>query len=487
MKKIAILFLTLLFTSCEGLLEEVPTDRLSQENFYKSKEDLIAALNAVYAQVRGANSYGTNYPAQLNGMTDFCISRGTQIPVSEFQGLDGTNIGRTDVIWRDLFQSINASNIVIQTVKAVNITEAEKNAIEAEARFLRALNYYNLVRNYGGVPLRTTPIGEVSQVRGKRASVDEVYKLITDDLQYAEINLPKTVTSGQAGRPTQFAAKLLLASVYLTRENWALARDKADEVIKSGLYSLVEVKTSDDFEKLYGADLTTTTEEVFYIKYARITGQGWGYPSYQHPADGPYTTGVRAHFTLPTLPLIKNWSDKDLRKDYNLYSSYTNRSGKLTTFPTAEPICFRKFRDTPANPAGNDFPILRYAEALLIYAEAVSQANNGPTAQALESLNKVHRRAYGYPSGSVSPVDFTLEGQSAASFRELVMTERAYEFMMEASRWYDLKRLGVAKLKEIIKTARGKDVKDAHLFWPIPKQEMDNNPDLTPADQNPGY
>ncbi|MFN3377902.1 MAG: RagB/SusD family nutrient uptake outer membrane protein [Runella zeae] len=488
MKKIFFACLVLFLTSCERLLEEVPTDRLSQENFYQSKDDLIAALNAVYSQVRGANSYGTNYPAQLNGMTDYCISRGTQIPVSEFQGLDGTNIARTDAVWRDLYQSINSANIVIQaTPNVASVSEADKNAIVAEARFLRAFNYYNLVRNYGGVPLRTAPIFEVSQTRGKRASVEEVYKLIIEDLQFAENSLPKTVSAGQAGRPTQGAAKLLLASVYLTRENWAGARDKADEVIKSGVYSLVEVKTSDDFEKLFGADLATTPEEVFYIKYARITGQGWGYPSYQHPADGPYTTGVRAHFTLPTLPLIRDWSDKDLRKDYNLYSSYTNRSGRLTTFPAAEPICFRKFRDLPANPAGNDFPVLRYAEALLIYAEAASQANGGPTAQALEALNKVHRRAYGYLSTTTSPVDFSLAGLSAASFRDLVMTERAYEFMMEASRWYDLKRLGTTKLKEVIKTARGKDVKDTHLMWPIPKQEMDNNPDLSASDQNPGY
>lgn len=486
MKKSLFLFFALTIAGCSDLLTEVPLDRLSQENFYQTKDDLIAGLNAVYAQVRGANSYGTNYPAQLNGLADYCISRGTQTPVSEFKGLDGTNIGRTDNIWRDIFQSINSANIIIKVVPSVNLTDADKNAILGEARFMRAFNYYNLVRNYGGVPLRTEPVTNVAETSGKRATQEEVYKLITDDLLFAETILPRT--QAQVGRPTQWAAKLLLASVYLTRENWVSARDKADEVIKSGLYALVEVKVADDFEKVFGPDMATSPEEVFYIKYARIAGQGWGYPSYQHPADGPYTTGVRAHFTNTTIPLIKNWSDKDLRKDYNLYSSYVNRSGKLTTFPTAEPICFRKYRDSPANPPGNDFPFLRYAEALLIYAEAASQANNGPTAQALENLNKVHRRAYGVPSTTPAPaVDFTLAGQTATSFRDLVMTERAYEFMMEASRWHDLKRLGTPRLKTIIKEARGKDVADAHLLWPIPRQEIDNNPDISQTDQNPGY
>ncbi|WP_020605448.1 RagB/SusD family nutrient uptake outer membrane protein [Spirosoma spitsbergense] len=486
MKKYILFPLLLAATACSDLLQEVPVDRLSQENFYRTKSDLMAGLNAVYAQVRGANSYGTNYPAQLNGMADYCISRGTQIPVSEFKGLDGTNVGRTNNIWRDLFQAINSANIIIKLTPGVTLSDADRNAVLGEARFLRAFNYYNLVRNYGGVPLRTEPVTTTGQVGGKRATIDEVYKLIADDLQFAETALPGT--QAEIGRPTSWAAKLLLASMYLTRENWTAARDKADEVIKSGLYSLVEVKTSDEFEKVFGADLTTSPEEVFYLKYARIAGQGWGYPSYQHPADGPYTTGVRAHWTTTAIPLIKNWSDKDLRKDYNLYSSYINRSGKLTTFPTAEPICFRKFRDVPANPAGNDFPFLRYAEALLISAEAGSQAANGPTAAALENLNRVHRRAYGFPPNVPAPsVDFTLAGQTAASFRDLVLTERAYEFMMEAGRWLDLKRLGVDKLKTTIKAARGKDVADAHLLWPIPQQEIDNNPDISVTDQNPGY
>ena len=99
----------------------------------------------------------------------------------------------------------------------------------------------------------------------------------------------------------------------------------------------------------------------------------------------------------------------------------------------------------------------------------------------------VHRRAYGYPSITASAVDLVATGQTAASFRELVLTERAYEFMLEFKRWHDLKRLGTDRLKAIIKTAKGKDVATAHLLWPIPIQEIDNNPDINPGDQNPGY
>ncbi|MDO1450445.1 RagB/SusD family nutrient uptake outer membrane protein [Rhodocytophaga aerolata] len=485
MKKLPFLLLLLLFSGCNDLLEEVPQDRLSQENFYKTKEDAIAGLNAVYSQMRVGDAYGSWYPAIMVGLDDYTLARGSQVPISEYQGM-GALIGRTDNLWRIFYQCINSANIVIDLAPGIAMSETDRNAIIGEARFLRALNYYNLVRNFGGVPLRTTSTTKLDQVGGKRASVEEVYNQIIEDLQFSETSLPATVS--QIGRPTSWAAKTLLADVYLTRENWASARDKALEVIQSGAFSLVEVKTPDDFLKVFGPEIVTSTEEVFSLKFARIAGQGWGYVIFPHPGDTYYAVGgFRAHYAKPEFPLIKNWSNADLRKEYNLYSEYTNRAGKVVQLPAAEPICFRKYRDGVSDQYGNDFPLLRYADALLIYAEAASQANNGPTAEALEYLNRVHRRAYGYTPTLPSPVDFTLEGYTAQTFRDLVLTERAYEFMLEFKRWYDLKRLGTDRLKAIIKESLGKDVADSHLLWPIPKQEIDNNPDINAEDQNPGY
>jgi hypothetical protein len=481
-----ILPVLLLLSACRDILEEVPRDRLSQENFYTTRQDAVAGLNAIYAQMRVGNAYGTWYPAILEGLSDYAISRGSQIPISEYQGLDGTNIGRTDNIWTILYQSINSANIVLKVAPRITMTESERNAILGEARFLRGFNYYNLVRNFGGVPIRTEPTENLSQIGGGRASVDQVYQQIIEDLTFAEATLP--ATQAQEGRPTVWAAKGLLADVYLTREAWAPARDKAAEIIRSGRFSLVEVRSPDDFEQVFGAGINSSTEDIFSIKFARIAGQGWGYVGFLHPGDATYAVGgVRAHFTTPAIPLISNWDNADLRKEFNLYSSYMNRAGRLTQLPSAEPICFRKYKDIGSNFHGNDFPVLRYADALLIYAEAASQANAGPTAESLERLNMVRRRAYGYSPSAPSPVDLTLAGQNAESFRDLVLTERAYEFMTEFKRWYDLKRLGNDRLKEIIRNAKGKEVATAHLLWPIPKQEIDNNPDISAGDQNPGY
>ena len=124
--------------------------------------------------------------------------------------------------------------------------------------------------------------------------------------------------------------------------------------------------------------------------------------------------------------------------------------------------------------------------ALLIYAEAASQANGAPTSEALERLNMVHRRAYGYPPAAPSPIDFTIEtAPTAQSFRQLVLLERAYEFLCEHKRWYDLVRSST--VKEVIHAAKGVDVPDSFLRFAIPQVEIDNNPEINPEDQNPGY
>lgn len=150
---------------------------------------------------------------------------------------------------------------------------------------------------------------------------------------------------------------------------------------------------------------------------------------------------------------------------------------------------FGKFKDAaaPSSAAhGNDLPIYRFADALLIYAEAASQANGGPTALAVERLNQVHRRGYGVSSTTANAtLDYKLANYNAATFRDLVLTERAYEFMSEAKRWFDMKPLG--KVKELVKASRGVDVADLHLLWPLPVQEIDKNPDIEPGNQNPGY
>ena len=486
MKKLIYLLIpAVLFISCDNALEEVPEDRIAAETFYNTPEDALAAVFAVYAPLRSGGYYGARFPAQLEVLADYADGRGSYRPVSEYQGLDPTNIGRSEIMWQQMYNSINRANAVIGNVPAIEMDEGEKSAIIAEAHFLRAFNYYNLVRGWGGVPIRTEEATDLSSIEAPRAAENEVYELIINDLQIAESSLPPS--QGEVGRATQWAAKTLLADVYLTREQWALARDKAQEVIASGAFSLVEIQASDDFEEIFGPNVINSSEEILSLKYTRVDGQGFWFPSFLHRVQAGYSAaGFRAVLGLPELPFFTGWDDNDLRKAYNVYTFYLNANGDTVQLPGNEPMLFRKYRDPDGvSPTGhgNDFPILRYAEALLIFAEAASQANNGPTQDAYDAVNQIRRRAYGMPPEAPAP-SIDLSGLNAADFREAVILERAREFVAEGKRWWDLKRTGTTKA---VIEATGKSFSDVHLLWPIPLNEIDNNPAINADDQNMGY
>src|SRR5690606_11003136 len=150
------------------------------------------------------------------------------------------------------------------------ISEQDMNRYLGEAKFMRALNYFHLVRNWGAIPVRTEE--KMEELRLAKRSVVEVFNLILSDLGEAELQLREVQTL--LGRPTKFAAKTLLADVYLHLERYEEAMSKAEEVIQSERYSLVPVASRDDFQKIFGPDVVTTPEEVFYLKFVRQPGQG---------------------------------------------------------------------------------------------------------------------------------------------------------------------------------------------------------------------
>ncbi|QRR03253.1 RagB/SusD family nutrient uptake outer membrane protein [Dyadobacter sandarakinus] len=477
-KLIACLMLAAMLSSCSDLLEEKPKS-LASENFYNTAAEAKAAVNAIYGPMRSDGGVGINYPAQLEGLADYGNSRGTQTPVSLYQGLDNTNINRVGSIWTSFYQSIRNANLVISNVpKGTAMTDAEKASFVAEAKYLRALTYFAMVRNWAGVPLRTEENMTIADV--PRASVADVYALILADALEAEQNLPDN--PGEIGRPTKWAAKTLLSEVYLYQEDWASAAARAREVIDSKKYALVEVAVAEDFQKIYGPEVVTTSEEIFYFKFSRQ--QGFGLVSYAHRKIGPYNYygpgGVYAQYTdSVTNSVIRNWDFKDLRKPHILYNVDIGLG--------ATSMLFRKYRDPLATAgAGNDYPWYRYADLLLFHAEADARAAKGVTAGALESLNKVHRRAYGLNSNAVSATDFKLtDFPTLASFIDKVVQERGYETMYEGKRWNDLKRLGIAKQR--ILEVKNIVIAEKHMLWPIPNSELLYNKAISASEQNPGY
>lgn len=465
----------MLFGACTDILEETPKS-IATETFYKTDNEIAAAVNAAYFPIQ-SNSFNS-YFTILNPLGEDIIGKGSLAAIHLYQGFSTTNISNMSGVWSQLYLSIRNANMVIKNVpNSSQISSTQKAQYIGEAKFIRALDYFNLVRLWGGVPLRTEET--IDQIDIPRSSLDEVYTLVLSDLKYAEENLPDKPRL--LGTASKWVAKTLLSDVYLTRKDWGNASTKAEEVISSGKYSLVKVSTPDDFEKIFGADVINTTEEIFYFKYNRQ--YGWSMMGFFHKdGDGykPYGANYYSFYSYTTSFFYKNWDNNDFRKQHNYYK-WDIGLGDNT-------LLFKKYID-PKSTDGtspNDWPIYRYADVLLIYAEAANNVNNGPTVKAIECLNKVHRRAYGYDPEVISSVDFQISNYNKDSFSDLVLKEKGYETQLECKRWLDLIRTG--KAAKVIKEAEGIDIKTSMFLWPIPITETNYNKAIDPVkDQNPGY
>jgi hypothetical protein len=476
------LWLIVIFSSCENALDEQPKSFISKTNYYKDEADAEGAILGAYS-IMSPDYYEITYYLMEVLHADYLNGRGSQATISNFDHvLDATNIARASTNWSKIYIGINRANAVLNNVpKIEKITEATRTRILAEAHYLRGSAYFNLVRNWGAVPIKTEESVDLSSVASPREPVEKVYELIISDAIAAEKDLPESV-GGETGKASKWAAKMLLAQVYLTLEQWSLAAEKSNDIIKSGRYSLVNVSQPDDFYKIFAVE--TSSEDIMSVHHSATMGSGL--PGYIHRSNTyPYNYGSGVYAWLPdTNSFIgSSWDNKDLRKDFNLYRTYKNDKGETVSLPPSTPVLFKKFITNSAGLTLYSVPIYRYAETLLMYAEASCMAEDGPSELALERLNMVKRRAYGYNPNFISPVDYP-SGLSRDAFRDIVLKERGYEFIIERQRWWDLKRTG--RVKDAF-AAVGKTFIDERYLWPIPQNEINNNPALTPKDQNPGY
>lgn len=468
-----------MFSSCEGVLVEEPKAIVS-EQFYNTAGDLETAVNAIFAPLRSYNCFGALYPWQTEIYSDFQLGRGSYAVLNDYQGLDNTNVSRIGSMWNEFYLAIRNANLVISNApEATAASEEEIRKYIAEARFLRAFSYAAIIPYFGRLPLRTE--SNIRDTEVPLSDSEQVYTLIFEDLRYAEENLPDDPSV--PGRPTKWAAKTALAHINFLRGDYQGAADKSEEIINSNKFSLVGVETVDDWQKLYGPTLISTSEEIFYIKNNKESG--WSYVEFLHHPSDPYYNGAGLFACyMDTELLAKRWDEwdpGDLRK--GLYYNWEFGLGPST-------MLNNKFMDTEHIGQGaNDYPFYRYADVLLIYAEATSRVNNGPTADAIEKLNMVHRRAYGKDPNQPSDVDFIAEDFSdLESFLEIIVLERGYETIYEGGkRWLDLLRLGRDYIRNTIKEVHGKDIEERHFLWPIPTTEIDLNDAIDENEQNPGY
>lgn len=482
MKRIYYIFSIIFLVSCSDMLDEKPKDFVSRSNYYQSEADAQGALNGAYGSLN-EDFYGITQYLMVELHGDYLNGRGSQAPISLVDRLlDQQSINRAGTNWARLYQAVNRANAVLDNVSRMeNISDNARTRILGEAHFLRALAYFELVRGWGAVPLKLKESTDLSVLEAPRVPEEQVYAQIIEDAKAAETALGEV--GAETGRASKWSAKMLLAHAYLTTGNWALAAEKADDVINSGIYALVKVTQPNDFYNIYAAE--TSSEDIMSVHHSENVQS---YVSdYLHLGNArPYNYNSTGYYAwVPDLNSFigDSWDDADLRKTFNFYREYQNPNGNVVAVPAEIGALFKKFITTTEGLRTYSVPIYRYTEAFLFYAEAACRAENGPSALALERLNKIKRRAYGFDPDAPSPVDYPAN-MSHDQFIDTVLQERAYEFLLERRRWFDLKRTG--KIKDAF-AAVGKTYIDERLLFPIPENEINNNPAISQEDQNPGY
>lgn len=478
-KAVLFLFVLGIAAGCKKFLTEDPPSQISLTTI--NEENLEGAVIGVYEPLTRSRGrvWESHFLNSLSLLEE--TSWGPSNGLDNYDFLTGDDTYQN--AWPTLYNAIGRANILLAALADnAKIPEAKKKAAIGEVSFVRALVYYTLVRAWGSVPMRLIPVTGSNNTGQPLEPVDNIYDQIISDFEVAEANLPPTTT--QPGKATSGAAKVALADVYLTREKYAEARDKAMEVMtNAGTYGYALLASYPD---VFSPTAPTHAEDVFSLKFSQAVGLGNFIPVYFAPAI-PNTLAKEAGIAARGLaqcaangnaPLIANWDDNDLRKSWNVYNKVTidGQVVQLQSFPVETNYYYGKYRDPGAleeTAAGNDFYFYRYADVLLIFAEAENKIN-GPTAEAYNAINQVRRRGYGVPVNMPDASADLPAGLSQAAFDDMVFRERGYEFMAEGKRWFDLVRTG--RWVTIIPAA-GKTA-PTQLTFEIPNSELQSNPAL---------
>jgi len=469
-------------SSCKkDFLDRAPISQMNGNNFYKTAEDMKNALSAAY----GGLQYSGLYYSSMHIIGDLRSDNteitnpaaGTDmVAVDNFQNLATTSISSTT--WAGHYQAIQSVNIVIEKIEAVPMDAGLKARYSAEAKFLRALMYFNLVRIFGDVPLVTKVINNPQEgyTYGRNSSA-EVYAQIIADLTDAENNLPYEFTGADIGRATKGAAMSLLGKVYLTQKNWSLAATKLKQVIDqtaSNKYQLLPT-----YAAVFGIANENNRESIFEVQFKKGSNNEGSPFTNQFAPIGSGTAVVSVGNPLgqniPTANMSNAYETNDVRKAVSMRNSYVLGS------TTVQHNYIIKYAGVPAAnlDSDNNWIVLRYADVLLMYAEALNELGYVADGPAFTYLNQIRTRA-GLPSKTSTNVDLALRVADQAAFRLAIEQERRVELAFEGHRWFDLVRAGRA-----LTILAGNGMQAHHVLFPVPQSQIDINPAL--IKQNPGY
>lgn len=447
-------------TSCgDSFFDLEPASSVTIDKVYKTASDYNVAVIGCYAKLQSqVNFYTECCEYRSDNLSLGAPTAGTQDRYDIDHFTEKPSNGILSSYWANFNNNVYRCNLLLDQIDGANFAENLKKQYKGEAMFIRALNYFNMYRIWGGVPATKHVVSAAEALKVARYSDEQMFDLIAGDLKEIVDNnyLPETYSSADMGRATSGAAKALLGKVYLTFHKWTEAKDILSQLI--GKYQLVS-----PIAQVFNVDNKNNNEIIFAVHFNKeIEGEGHSYW---------YNLTNASDDTNQTSSLLNTFPTGDARKDLITYVQVEKNVRLMNKFYDTKSPTFKT--------VGNDQILLRYADVLLMYAEALNeiQYDASEGSPALKYLNAVRQRA-GISNLTVKQLP------TQEKFRKGILVERQREFPYEGQRWFDLVRMGFAKS---VMAENGVEIKDYQLLFPIPQQEIEKVGDKSILWQNPGY
>lgn len=498
---------TLAIVSCESLLDEKNYTKVTVEKNYSTYEDVLANMYGIYTILSTPQLYGggaSNY-LNISDLPSDCIR--SHSGVNEWTGYKFTSSsGSIKNWWSGNYKIISAANDFIKNVYRCPESElsgTELNKLVGEAKFFRALGYFNLVRAYGRVPLILNAASDVSEVTYPyRAELSEIYNLIISDLNEAMRVLDIYSGQRQTGRVLRGSAAGLLAKVYLTKgyseaksdDDFYKAVKISDDIISGnyGPYSL-----QDDYSQVFSPDNEGNSELMAYVSFDLLPNVPSSIIKTFSPSS--YYPIVTSGVIYAPLTLVNSYDKtNDTRFKYGFMAKHPDTGAWLTS---DHRTFFCKYKDDNKTPSGEDrcdFPLLRLSEIFLIHSEAMHSGSLALSPSGKDKyygINKVRERARESTVVGECKIANLDDTNVTGDFLDIILQERLWELNCEGHRRWDLIRIG--RLKETmtafwqtqgVPEMDNCEIRPEHILFPMPQQEVDVNPNLVPAGEtNNGY
>ncbi len=498
-------FMLLTMNTCtDADLNVTNPNQLTPDTFWQSAEDAEQGLVSVYGPLTVIQSWGRMMGAILTIHRSDIVDTKSQPNVYDIGTFTLTsNDARVNEGWSQLNAIVARANQVIVNVPEINMDDNRKSEIIGEAHYLRGLAHFYLLNMWRNIPLMTEPVNRVEDLDVGQATPDEVWENIIFDFLRAQDSLPESWPESDEGRATWGAATAMLGKSYLYRENWTAAAEEFKKIIDSNIYQLTE-----NYQDNFLSETNNNVESVFELQYQSTPDGNWGPSGTPNPQRGQAWEPDIAPpgFTSQQSVDINQWvfdlfmqeetnaGEIDPRAFATLLWNYPGARVYQEDFEEAmsgndlEKVFVRKYlnfdRTSSLTPGGfsysdNNYRMIRYADVLLMYAEAVNEAN-GPNIEVFDAINEVRNRA-DMPGLS--------SNLNQSELRERLRDERVLELAIEGHRVLDLVRWGIMADRfennpDFRSNAGMNFERGKHEYLPIPQQDMDSNPNLV---QNPGY